>query len=471
MVYQFLRRNLRFILTITAAAFLLRLMFIRYFPGVVTDSFVYGDIAKNWLQHGVYGLSGPEEISPTYIRLPGYPAFLALIFSIFGMEHYRAVLIVQMFLDVGACFVCADIALRIFGPASARTAFVLAALCPFLANYSAAALTETLEVFFTALALDLTARALQTSRAAYWAGCGAACAAAILLRPDGMLLVVAIEAFLVWKFAAKRSVNRLPVRIFLIPVLLVGVVSTLPLVPWTLRNWRVFHRFQPLAPRYANEEEEFVPMGFNHWVKTWIADYSSVEEIYWAVPGSEMDPGKLPSRAFDSLQQQAQTAGVIKEYNTLLHVSPELDRRFEAIASDRIRAHPARYYLGLPALRVLDMWARPRTEMLPSDSRWWEFNDEPKFSALAVSLGMINVCYLVLALAGWVRTRRTPLVGLLITFCIFRSAFLGTLENPEPRYTLEMYPVVILLGAATIAGNRALAQGRVSHAEARSDVL
>jgi hypothetical protein len=31
---------------------------------------------------------------------------------------------------------------------------------------------------------------------------------------------------------------------------------------------------------------------------------------------------------------------------------------------------------------------------------------------------------------------------------ILRSAFLGTLESPEPRYMLEMYPVVIVLGAA-----------------------
>ena len=47
-------------------------------------------------------------------------------------------------------------------------------------------------------------------------------------------------------------------------------------------------------------------MGFNHWTKTWIADYASVEEIYWAVPGSELDAGKLPSRAFDD---SAATAG------------------------------------------------------------------------------------------------------------------------------------------------------------------
>src|SRR5260370_29791897 len=163
-----------------AAALGLRLFFMLRFPGVVTDSFIYGDIAKNWLQHGIYGLSGPDEISPTYIRLPGYPAFLAFIFAIFGMEHYRAVLIVQMFVDIGTCLLCADIALRLFGPKTSKIALVLAAPCPFLANYSAAALTETLEIFFTALALDLALRALHDSRYGYWALCGIACAATIL---------------------------------------------------------------------------------------------------------------------------------------------------------------------------------------------------------------------------------------------------------------------------------------------------
>ena len=116
---------------------------------ITNDSFVYGDIAKNWLQHGIYGLSGPDEISPTYIRLPGYPAFLAAVFAIFGMEHYRAVLALQVLVDLGTCFLIADMARRLVSPRAAKAAFLLAALCPFLASYAAAALTETLEIFFT----------------------------------------------------------------------------------------------------------------------------------------------------------------------------------------------------------------------------------------------------------------------------------------------------------------------------------
>jgi hypothetical protein len=41
--------------------------------------------------------------------------------------------------------------------------------------------------------------------------------------------------------------------------------------------------------------------------------------------------------------------------------------------------------------------------------------------------------------------------ALLIGFVLLRSAFLLTLENPEPRYTLECYPVVIVCAATYIA--------------------
>jgi 4-amino-4-deoxy-L-arabinose transferase-like glycosyltransferase len=100
-VRELLRQHLRFFLIATLAGVALRLFFIFRFPGVTTDSFVYGDIAKNWLQHGIFGLSGVNDVSPTTIRLPGYPVFLAGVFAIFGMEHYRAVLLLQLLIDLG----------------------------------------------------------------------------------------------------------------------------------------------------------------------------------------------------------------------------------------------------------------------------------------------------------------------------------------------------------------------------------
>jgi 4-amino-4-deoxy-L-arabinose transferase-like glycosyltransferase len=448
-VRELVRNNLRFFLWATIAAVALRLLFIFRFPALLTDSFVYGDIAKNWLQHGIYGLSGPDEITPTYIRLPGYPAFLATVFAVFGMEHYRAVLVVQMFVDMGTCFVIANMARRTISGKAAKTAFLLAALCPFLANYAAAALTETLEIFFTALALDFAIAGLNIldrQRMQPWLGCGIAIAAAILLRPDGGLLLIAIEAYLLVVLLRSRRDNSRSMYV-LRAALAVGLTALAPLVPWGLRNLHTVHRFEPLAPRYATEEDEFVPMGFNRWVKTWMADYASIEEIYWPVPGDAIPADKLPARAFDSEAQRQQTLQLLAEYNETQLFTPALDSKFAALAGQRVRDHPLRYYLVLPAVRIVDMWLRPRTELLPCDSRWWEFNDDPQWSALAVDLGLINLIYLAASLVGIMRGRFISHVGLLLTFVILRSIFLGTLENPEPRYTLECYPVMILLAS------------------------
>lgn len=450
---ELLRKHLRFFLIATLAGVALRLLFILRFPGVTTDSFVYGDIAKNWLQHGIYGLSGVDDVSPTYIRLPGYPAFLAAVFAIFGMEHYRAVLVLQMLVDIGTCFLIADLARRLISPRAARFAFLLAALCPFFANYVANALTETLEVFFTALALDFAVVGLDTlheSSVRPWLGCGLAVAAAVLLRPDGGLLLIGIVVYLL-ALPVRRLKERTRTGVtaphVLRASLILVVVSLLSLLPWTLRNLRTLHEFQPLAPRYANEENTFVPVGFNRWMKTWIVDYASVEDIYWVVPGNTVDGEKLPSRAFDSPHQREQTMQLLGDYNGTLHVTPDLDARFAALAAERVQHSRWRYYVGLPLVRIADMWLRPRTETLPSDTRWWQFDDDPEWLALAVSLGIVNLIYVGAAFAGLVRERFAPHLGLLLTFVILRSVFLGTLENPEPRYTLECYPVLIVLAA------------------------
>lgn len=446
-----LRSHFRFFLLAALSGLALRLLFVFVFPAITADSFIYGDIAKNWLNHGIYGVTDGTAIVPTYIRLPGYPAFLALVFSVFGMEHYRAVLIIQVFVDLATCFLIADIARRLFSDRAAKVAFLLAVLCPFFANYAAAALTETLEIFFTVLALALAVRELSdwpTRHLLCWAGCGLAIACAILLRPDGGLLLFSIGGYLgvltIISFIRKAPASSF---YFIRVGLLVTVVALAPLIPWSLRNLRTLHRFEPLAPRYANAPDEFVPLGFDRWVRTWMMDYTSVEEIYWAVPGNSLDVDKLPSRAFDSADQRDETEQLLDDYNEKQHVTPELDVRFAKVAADRIHAAPIRYYLWLPLARIADMWLRPRTEILPSDSRWWEFDDDPKWLTLAIAFGVINLLYVGVALVGLGRGYTVPLLWFLLTFLLLRSAFLGSLENPETRYTLECCPILILLGS------------------------
>ena len=457
---ELLRKRARFFAIAGLAALGLRLFFVWRFPAVVDDSRLYANIAENWLRHGVYGVTNSGVIMPTLSRLPGYPAFLAAIFTIFGAENFRAVLLVQVLFDLGTCLLIADLARRLFSERAAQAAFLLAGLCPFLANYAATALTETLEIFFTTLALDFALRGVGAGEDPgmrgwrVWLGCGLAVGAAILLRPDGGILLAALMIYLVWMLVrGLRGGNASPQPIILAGVLLV-VGSTAPLIPWTLRNLHTMHRFEPLAPRYANDNDELVMTGFNRWVKTWTADYVSVEEIYWNVPGEQIDVTRLPRRAFDSPQQREQTAELFADYNRDHDVSPELDARFSALAAVRIHAAALRYYLWLPAARIADMWLRPRTELFPSDPRWWEFNDDGRWLAVSLGFGIVNLFYIAMAAAGWVRERGIFGVGLLVLFVVLRSAFLGTLENPEPRYTLEGYPVVIILASALFANLR-----------------
>jgi hypothetical protein len=450
-VRELVRQNLRYFVLAILAALALRVFFLLKFPHITDDSRIYADIAKNWLLNGVYGRTyDPGQIVPTDSRLPGYPAFLALVFAIFGIENYRAVMVIQVLVDLGTCFVIADLARRSLCDRAAKAAFLLTGLCPFLAQYSAAALTETLEIFFTALALEFAAiglNGLGSGQIRPWLQCGAAVAACILLRPDGGLLLAAFGAYM--GLLCLRALRREePV----IPIVRAGLVlaalALSPLAVWGARNVHSLHRWQFLAPRFANEVEEFVPLGFNRWVSTWIADYTSTEEVYWSVPGEKVDASNLPARAFDSPEQKRQTLQLLDQYNNALNVSPELDARFAALAEERIRAHPLRYYVVLPALKIADMWLRPRTEMLPPSSRWYEFDDDRKWIVLAVGLGVLNLIYVAAAIAGLVRGRPIAWAGLGISYIVLRSLFLGTMQNPESRYTLECFPVVIWFASA-----------------------
>jgi 4-amino-4-deoxy-L-arabinose transferase-like glycosyltransferase len=468
-VLELVRKNARFFLAAGLAGLALRLLFALHFPGVVDDSRLYADIAENWLQHGVYGITDSGHVVPTLSRLPGYPAFLAAVFAIFGWSNFRAVLLIQLLFDLGTCLLVADMARRMLSERAAKVAFLLAALCPFLANYAAAALTETLEIFFTALALDLALCGLTTLRedihansappSAIWLGCGLSVGACILLRPDGGILFGAIGAYWFWLFLrrivmgkseASGPAPRLPFMLRVGVLLTIGAFA--PLVPWTLRNLHNLHRFEPLAPRYATDSDERVMPGFNGWTKTWIADYTSVQEIYWRVPGDAIDLTRLPQRAFDTAAQRQQTEQLCADYNHDHDMTPELDARFAALAAARIQAAPLRYYVWLPAMRIADMWLRPRTELLPSDPRWWEFDDEIPWLVVSIVFGLVNLGYVGAAAVGLLRSRELSGLGLLVLFLVLRSLFLGTLENPEPRYTLECYPVVIVAVAALFIG-------------------
>jgi hypothetical protein len=449
-----LRRTLPTALALVAGL-VLRLWMLGKFFQVNGDALIYGGIAKNLLLHGQYALEGASgTIYPTLIRLPGYPLFLALCFRIFGMENYISAAWAQIGLELLGCFLLADFASRIvpvqYRSRTALATVWLAALCPFTAIYAAQPLSEALSLFSLTLALWSAAQFVE--RVAWSSALCftfAVCFAA-LLRPDGALVGLALAPTLalalrkeiaVWGPSAKKLLRLAVVCLML---------ALTPVAAWTWRNYKVFQVFQPLAPRYATDPGEDIHAGWIRWVKTWCLDFVSTYDIYWNVPFGPLALDKLPSRAFDSPAQYAETAQLAADYNsTAQDISPQLDARFEKLAKERIQAAPLRYYLWLPLGRLADMWLRPRVENLPINLDWWVYAHHRAETRFSWAYAGLNALYLLLGCIGlWLRPRLW--MGMLAYF-VLRSALLLTVEAPEARYTLECFPILFALGGVAVA--------------------
>ena len=462
-----------------AAGLALRLWFIRHLATVEGDSLVYGAIAKNWLQHGVYGFGhmdvspGVTAVRPTLIRLPGYPLFLAACFRVFGMENFRAVMDVQAAADLWTCWLASAVAGRLFGRRAGLIVLWFAALCPFTANYVAAPLTETLVLTMIALAFYGFVR-WQDAGAGYnrwlWV-VAAALGYSILLRPDQGLLAAAIVPAMVWRALAGRGGNVSGLRAAL-PVAAMALCAALPLAPWTLRNWRTFHVVQPLAPRYANDPGEAPPRGFARWYRTWAIEFASTDEVYWGYNGERIEINDLPMRAFEVGSPQAdadlrgRTAALLTDYNAITTGTPQIEARFAALAAERVGAHPFLYYAGLPVARTVDMMLRPRVEMMNVPDEWWSGAVPRAKRNFAAVYAALNPAYLALACVGFFAWRRrgrlsfdgVPFAGLayaMAGFVLLRTALLLTLDNSEPRYTLEFFPVMLVFAGALFAARDA----------------
>jgi len=453
----------------------LRLLFIWFPRPGDPDTQDYLELGSNLLHHGIYGQSSGSRIFPSLFRLPGYPIFLAtcqqLVARIWPAAPsiwLRFVFVLQAAADIASGLLLAAFARRHISPRAAEFTLALAMICPFTAAYAGIAMTECLSVFAISLGIYAAGRALAAEHAGerdYAALILAGCASglAMLLRPDGALLSVALCAgLLVYTFRSYAATQgpQSALRHGLAAACLFGLVALLPLVPWTLRNWGQFHVFQPLAPRYLNDPGERANTGFYRWLRTWSVEYVTTATVYWSIGSDPIDLADLPARAFDSPGQREQTLQLIAIYNTNYSISAELDARFAALAAERIRAHPLRYFLVLPSIRITDMLLRPRTEAFYLEVFWWPWSEHPWQTTCAILLGLVNLFYL--AAAAWAfLSRRVPFAWMLGGYLLLRFVLLGTMENSEPRYTLECFPILILGAAAAL---NAIGASPVQHA-------
>ncbi|MGB7848233.1 MAG: hypothetical protein WBL63_21660 [Candidatus Acidiferrum sp.] len=442
----------------------LRLFFIWKFPFASGDTPCYEELARNWLHYGVYGLFSNGHLYPTDVRLPGYPGFLAVIYSLAGPGR-NAVFLAQAFVDLATCILVVCIAARLAAGANETTrsritiaALWLAVLCPFTANYAAVPLTEVPTIFLTTLAilifllpsahqLDLIRERVDILRAVWtWFLGGLVVGLGTLFRPETPLLLVAVLP-MYW-LRGWRPVNWEKLTLATLWVI-AGVL--MPLAPWAARNAHTLGRVQFLAPRYAESFGEAVPTGFYAWTQTWMFRSRDAYLSSWKLPIEPISLDDLPAYAFDSPEERSRVAFLLERYNRERGMSAQVDLEFTNLAQERTRRHPLRSYVWIPIERTAAMWFTPRTALLPFSGQLWPRSDGwhegPKGFAITLGLALLNFLYAGLAILGVMRWRESPGIALIVAFIVIRTAFLTQMQTCEPRYVLVCFPALLALGA------------------------
>jgi len=463
----------------------LRLVFVLKYPTASGDTVLYEQFATNWVKLGKLAMDIGGVATPVDLRMPGYPAFLAIVYAITGRngEDARlAVMLAQILVDLAGCLVIAALAallVRLCGqPGKSKRVFLfalwLAALCPFIANYVAVPLTEVWATFLTGVAfllLVLVATAIAGTSIPLWRGrevvprdvwklaalAGFFVGLGALLRPETpLLLITTFVALAVWMFPQGEWK-----RWFALCVLM-GVACLLPLIPWTIRNAITLHEFQPLAPKDTTLPSEVDPKGFMAWERTWLYRVRDNYLVAWKLNDDVINLDDIPPSAFDTPEQRDRVAAVLEQYNDDLTWNREEDAIFAQLARERTARHPLRTYLWIPLRRAERIWFTPRIELLPISGHVfplaYQREEDPVDQEMTILFFLLGVLYIALALWGitklWhCRAARLP-VAVLLLYIVVRTAFLTTLETPEPRYVLVCFPAIIALAAQVIAGRR-----------------
>jgi hypothetical protein len=443
----------------------LRLFFVAHFSPFAGDSQFYRELARNWLDHGVYGRFFLGQLIPVDMRMPGYPAFLAAVYAVFGRAD-KTVMLVQVAIDIATCVLAAMIAARI-APARKKTlvataALWMAALCPFTANYTAVVLTEVLATFLTTLGIfvfvcilthpsvDLPARSFGRNSLLCAAGwfllAGALVGVGTLVRPETPLLLIAMVLALCIRW--RRTVDW-PKLALATSWMVAGLLLTL--MPWAVRNARTLGHDEFLAPRYAETQNDFVPRGFYKWTGTWMVQFEDAYLAPWKLGKAPILIDTLPSSAFDSADERVRVEDLLSRYNTNLQMNPSLDHEFALIARERTTRRPMRTYLFIPAARAIVIWFTPRIELLPYSGKLWPLDEKwranPSDFGVTLGFGLLNFIYVVLACVGAWRCRTHPALIFLIAFVAIRTALLTQLQTVEPRYVVVCFPALMAVGA------------------------
>jgi hypothetical protein len=140
-------------------------------------------------------------------------------------------------------------------------------------------------------------------------------------------------------------------------------------------------------------------------------------------------------------------------------MTAEIDAGFAQIAHERLARSRLRYFVVLPMRRAGTLWLDTHSqyypfegELLPLEDLDYQIHQQfwlPLFAGLTLIYSFLGVS------GGWFLWRRGAFAARqwVILACLFiflRLGFFSTLENPEPRYTVEIFPFLSILGGIAI---------------------
>jgi Flp pilus assembly protein TadD len=328
-------------------------------PGFGLDTDLYITLAQRVAGGDLALAPGAYPAAPLYIYALG--AMLAA-----GGGSLLAARVVQILLGAVAVWLVGDAARRVFGPAAALPAALLAALCGPFAFNEVLLLQSALDPVLTALALWTLARALEAATARPWLVAGIAWAALAVNRPNALPFLAVIVFALAW---SRR-------RHALGPVVALAAGAALVIAPVALRNLAVTGEFVLIAAHG----------GFNFFV----GNNPEADGTYRSVEGV------TPS----SVRQQADARVVAEEVVGRPLSDGEVSSYFYQRAFDWIASSPA----DAAALALRKIWyAVSAGEISLNYSYAYYRGDEPTvLRGMPVSAWLL----LPLGLVGLVACRR-----------------------------------------------------------------
>jgi 4-amino-4-deoxy-L-arabinose transferase-like glycosyltransferase len=231
-----------------AVALLFRVIVVLTTPHFVphTDAADYDRIAVSLAQHDRFPSSvlAPSG-GPTAYRTPLFPLALAAVYKIVGIgsatTRWEAGRMLEAVLGVIAVALIYAIAARIWDRRAGLVAAGIGAVYPPLVLVGSSLMSESLFIPLVLAAVLAALRHRSSPHRWRWAvAAGVLVGLAALTRSNGVVLVIPV-AFLAWSRRPRWTWDSLrsPVT--------VGLALVATLVPWTIRNDRVFHSFVPIS--------------------------------------------------------------------------------------------------------------------------------------------------------------------------------------------------------------------------------